>query len=107
MPASSAARARPAPRRVSRGGRTSRTVTPQGMRLPPGSRSTARSPTRRGSPRARVSRAVSSPSGRTATGTAAVPMCRVTERGRSATGSPVTRTSVTSLLSQRSGVSST
>nr|WP_249400020.1 hypothetical protein [Streptomyces argyrophyllae] len=50
---------------------------------------------------------MSGPSGRTVTGTAAVPMCRVTFRGRSATGSPVTRTSATSVLSQRSGVSST
>ncbi|MFJ4582681.1 hypothetical protein [Streptomyces echinatus] len=50
---------------------------------------------------------MSSPNGRTVTGTAAVPMCRVSERGRSAAGSPVTRTSITWLFSQRSGVSST
>ncbi|MFF4691774.1 hypothetical protein [Streptomyces sp. NPDC001307] len=53
-----------------------------------------------------MSRAVSSPSGRTVTGTAAVPMCRVTERGRSWAGAPVSRTSSTSLPSQRSEVSS-
>ncbi|MEE4597700.1 hypothetical protein V2J94_38520 [Streptomyces sp. DSM 41524] len=105
--ASSAALARAAPRRVSRGGRTSRTVTPHGGRRPPGSRRTARSPTRSGSSRGRVSLAVSAPSGRTVTGTAAVPMCRVTVRGRSRAAAPRTRTSIRPVSSQWSGVSST
>ena len=70
--ASASARRRAAPRRRSDGGAGSSTVTPQSRRSP-GSRSSARSPTRSGSGRSRVSRTRSSASGRQCAATAVAP----------------------------------
>ena len=72
--ASASARRRASPRRVSEGGAGSSTTTPQSRRSP-GSRRTARSPTRSGSGVPSRSRTTSPPNGRRCTSCDADPTC--------------------------------